>query len=373
MSALDDLASTVVQLMANAATAAATGAGGAAATVVGDLVRTRLAGAGQGDAVAAFDAAPQETAAQGTLHTALMAVLAADQPFVVALTGSLPSAEVPPRPPEPPTYVASGGGVTVQGQGNRVRGNFAGRDQIVNNIRRGDPATLVSLAVVVLLLALAGYGGVKILDDSPAAGATVQSSSPAPDGGRSDPTGGAPSTSQPESEQSTPPVAIESGAITDSRLVGAVIPDRQSMPPGWESDSDAPSTTDGCFGTRNCRGVLSSSQKSFNNGERSVFFVVIAYAGPSYTPAGLKAFLERSAEFESPFPAFGDESVCYVDSNSQVKSIYLRTGTTFLKIVLDSGARGGLPANAELEALARMFVERSRQAQAGQTPDARAL
>ncbi|WP_406192376.1 hypothetical protein OH807_00820 [Kitasatospora sp. NBC_01560] len=47
MNALDDLASSVVQLLASAGTAAATGAGTSAAELVGDLVRGRLASAGQ--------------------------------------------------------------------------------------------------------------------------------------------------------------------------------------------------------------------------------------------------------------------------------------------------------------------------------------
>ncbi|MEU8927522.1 PQQ-binding-like beta-propeller repeat protein [Kitasatospora sp. NPDC048545] len=170
MSALDDLASAVVQLMATAATAAATSAGSAAASLVGDLVRTRLTGAGQSAAVATFDAAPQEPAAQASLHSALVTVMAADQPFVVQLTSTMPAAEPGPQPAAAaPANVASGGGITIQGTGNKVRGNFAGRDQIINKIRNGDPWALVVLALVIVVLALAGYGGVQLIGggDSP--------------------------------------------------------------------------------------------------------------------------------------------------------------------------------------------------------------
>ncbi|MGW4165229.1 outer membrane protein assembly factor BamB family protein [Streptomyces sp. NPDC004788] len=162
MSGLDDLASAVVQLMATAATAAATGAGSAAASLVGDLVRTRLTGAGQSAAVAAFDAAPQEPAAQAGLHSALVIVMAADQPFVVQLTSVIPAPEEAPAPAQPANF-ASGGGITIQGTGNKARGNFAGRDQIINNIRSGDAWTLAVLTLVILILALAGYGGVQLI------------------------------------------------------------------------------------------------------------------------------------------------------------------------------------------------------------------
>nr|BFD88381.1 hypothetical protein StreXyl84_77820 [Streptomyces sp. Xyl84] len=117
-----------------------------------------------------FDAAPQEPAARAGLHSALVSVMATDQTFVVQLTSAMPAAEGAPQPsPAPATNFASGGGVTIQGTGNKARGNFAGRDQIINNIRKGDARTLTLLALVILVLALAGYGGVHLVigRDSP--------------------------------------------------------------------------------------------------------------------------------------------------------------------------------------------------------------
>ncbi|MEU7727401.1 hypothetical protein AB0B78_19505 [Streptomyces sp. NPDC040724] len=112
--------------------------------------------------MAQFDAAPQEPGSQAALHGALVAVLTADQAFVVQLTGAMPARpEAPDQAPPPPAYAASGGGLTVQGTGNRLRGNFAGRDQIIHNIRHGDARTLVVLAVVVLVLAFAVYGALQ--------------------------------------------------------------------------------------------------------------------------------------------------------------------------------------------------------------------
>ncbi|MET8754722.1 PQQ-binding-like beta-propeller repeat protein [Streptomyces sp. NPDC004667] len=160
MSGLEDLASGAVDLMAAAGTAAATGMGSTAATAVADIVRSRLRGAGQDAAVAQFDAAPQEPGSQTALRGALVAILTADQALVVQLTDALSAAATDTVPP-PPVYVASGGGVTVQGSGNRLRGNFAGRDQIIHNIRHGDARTLVVLAVVAIVLAFAVYGGVQ--------------------------------------------------------------------------------------------------------------------------------------------------------------------------------------------------------------------
>ncbi|MER5866189.1 hypothetical protein [Kitasatospora sp. NPDC002040] len=151
MVVLDQLAAAVVQFL----TAAATGAGTATASLLGDVVRSRLTGAGLGSAVSEFEAAPQEPAAQAGLQTALVAVMTNDQPLVLLLAGSLPPAapEAPAAPGRgvvPAQHFNSGQGVTVQGSGNKVRGNFAGRDQIITNIRRGDTKTLLLLALVVL-------------------------------------------------------------------------------------------------------------------------------------------------------------------------------------------------------------------------------
>ncbi|MBP0453923.1 PQQ-binding-like beta-propeller repeat protein [Kitasatospora sp. RG8] len=174
MSVLEELASTVVQLMVTSATAAATGIGGAAAAQVGDLVRTRLTGAGQGDAVATFDVAPQEPAAQAALHTALVTVMTADQPFTVQLTTMVPATNPAPGPQSS----AFAGAAVVQGNNNQLRGTFAGRD-VINHIRQGDIRTLAVLAVIIIVLALAGYGGAQIIsggspstDDRPATGAS---------------------------------------------------------------------------------------------------------------------------------------------------------------------------------------------------------
>ncbi|MFJ4321413.1 PQQ-binding-like beta-propeller repeat protein [Streptomyces lavendulae] len=175
MSGLEDLASGAVDLMAAAATAAATGMGSTAATAVADIVRSRLRGAGHDATVAQFDAAPQEPGSQTALRCALMAILTADQALIVQLTDALSAAaEATDTVPPPPVYVASGGGVTVQGTGNRLRGNFAGRDQIIHNIRHGDARTLVVLAVVAIVLAFAVYGGVQAVGGLNSGGASGQ-------------------------------------------------------------------------------------------------------------------------------------------------------------------------------------------------------
>lgn len=154
MTALEDLAATVVQVLA----AAATGAGTGAAAIVGDLVRTRLAGSGQGQAVAEFEAAPQDPAAQAVLHAALVTVFTADQPFVVQVTASLPPTTSVPVARVVPAQSNSGEGITVQGNQNKVKGNFAGRDQFITNVRNGDVKTLAVL-ILVALVAAAAYGG----------------------------------------------------------------------------------------------------------------------------------------------------------------------------------------------------------------------
>nr|BFD88618.1 hypothetical protein StreXyl84_80190 [Streptomyces sp. Xyl84] len=217
VSAFDGLASAVVQMMAAAGTAAATGAGSAAASLVGDLVRTRLTGAGQNAAVATFDAAPQEPAAQAVLHSALVTVMAADQSFVVQLTSVIPAPEEAPAAAQP-SNVASGGGVTLQGARNKVRGNFAGRDQIINNIRNGDARTLAVLTLVILILVLAGYGGAQLLQDDDA-----------------------PPISTPSASRATGAVGPTSTALPPTTAtVRRILPDRNSVDSRVFPQADAP-------------------------------------------------------------------------------------------------------------------------------------
>ncbi|MFJ3791468.1 hypothetical protein [Kitasatospora sp. NPDC090091] len=340
MSALDDLASGVVQLLSTAGTAAATGAGNGAAALVGDLVRSRLTGAGQGGTVAAFEAAPQDPDTQAALQGALVAVLAADQPFVVYLTSVMPTpAPVPASAQAEPSHLASGGGVTVQGNSNRLRGNLAGRDQIINNIRSGDRTTLVILAlVVVLLLTAAVYGGGKLLQDS-------------------------------------------NGALADTRAVAAILPNQQDLPDGWELDPSTPGYTKTgaeCTNTIDqlCRDVVGLSFTRYRTTEASnpeipaiVEFTATAYSTEGAATAAYDATPKARNLLE--LKARGDQSIATKNGND--KETLVRTGTVVVSVRFFPADPYGREVNtADLDKYTRMLVERAQQAQAGKTPGTKA-
>ncbi|MFJ4096730.1 hypothetical protein ACIPYS_34630 [Kitasatospora sp. NPDC089913] len=196
--------------------------GRAVAEAAGEAVRRRLSSEPDGRAaVAAFDSGPQEPAAQAELCRVLVQVMSTEPQFAVQLTALVPvpapAAQVPPLPstPPPPADPPRIGrdGIIIDGR-SRNTGNLALGDQLIQNIRRGDPRTVLLLILALVLVVAAGYGGTRLLtDDSPdpkaapssaAAGAPVPASgAPATPGGGS---GGSPSaTTGPSASQPSGP------------------------------------------------------------------------------------------------------------------------------------------------------------------------
>ncbi|MEK2492100.1 PQQ-binding-like beta-propeller repeat protein [Kitasatospora purpeofusca] len=185
--------------MTDTASGIAGTAGRAMGEAVGDLVRRRLSSQPDGRAaVEAFDAGPQEPAAQAQLCRVLVHVLSTEAPFAVELTALVPAPApavppvpadppapvAPPQPPEPPRIGRDG--IIIDGR-SRNRGNLALGDQLIQNVRRGDARTVLVLIAALALVVAIGYGGTKILtDDSPAPPAASDAS------GRSDAGGGVP-------------------------------------------------------------------------------------------------------------------------------------------------------------------------------------
>ncbi|KOV10691.1 hypothetical protein ADK60_37655 [Streptomyces sp. XY431] len=168
--------------------------GRAVAEAAGEAVRRRLSSEPDGRAaVAAFDSGPQEPAAQAELCRVLVQVMSTEPQFAVQLTALVPvpapAAPVPPLPPAPPPPAEppriGRDGIIIDGR-SRNTGNLALGDQLIQNIRRGDPRTVLLLILALVLVVAAGYGGTRLLtDDSPdpkaaatsaAAGATDRAS-----------------------------------------------------------------------------------------------------------------------------------------------------------------------------------------------------
>lgn len=154
-----DLATTAVEVVAQAAAAAATAAGSAVSNMTVDLVRSRLSSVDQGvEAVSAVEQTPNDPDARSRLHEKLSEVLSEDPAF----TAYLASVLAPPRPTEPPTIVGS----TNADRGSRTGG------QVSDESGSGDGgASKVAarvgtwLGITVSLLAVLTFFGLTSISD----------------------------------------------------------------------------------------------------------------------------------------------------------------------------------------------------------------
>jgi hypothetical protein len=203
------LVSEILRIAAQGAGSAASAAGGAAAETLIAALRERLGG-GEGDLAAldTFLGNPGDAAGAAAVRAVLEREMAADPGFGLRLKSLAEAAAAPPHQ----TITGS----VVIGSGARV-----GRSQIslgpltVNNTRQG-LSLLAALAVVlVILLAMAGYGGARLFaDDGP---------------------GGGPGASGPGG--STPPVTGSARPARKTadplppthKTVDAILPDRAAM------------------------------------------------------------------------------------------------------------------------------------------------
>ncbi|MFD8012649.1 hypothetical protein [Streptomyces sp. NPDC058955] len=337
-----DLAAAVVDLVAQAGSAALTGAGGAVGGMAVELVRGRLSGVAQGpEALAAVEQAPDDADARGRLRAKLAEVLAEDPAFAAYLASVL----APPRPTHPPTTVGS---IHID-RNARARGTFVLGDQAITRIRKGDPVAVVSLVAVVVVLALALYGLAGLV------------------GGDGEGEGGRGWSGS-------------GGGVTvlkDPETVKAVLPDLHSMPTGWTIASE-PSVLVGeaaCADVdRSCDGVLSVAQSSFHDQfDQSANFGVVACGSVEDARRVYKELLaEPQANSEAKplaVPALGQESAAFEISQGMGQAI-ARVGTT-LVFVEEKGSNSDYQVET-LEKLLRMAAARAQEAQDGRTPGASA-
>ncbi|MFB7381897.1 hypothetical protein ACFC6U_18505 [Kitasatospora purpeofusca] len=196
--------------------------GRAVAEAAGEAVRRRLSSEPDGRAaVAAFDSGPQEPAAQAELCRVLIQVLSTEPQFAVRLTALVPvpapAAPVPPLPPAPPPPAEppriGRDGIIIDGR-SRNTGNLALGDQLIQNIRRGDPRTVLLLVLALILVVAAGYGGTRLLtDDSPDPKAAATSAGP----GTSDQASGAAAATTGGGSGGNPSAATSPSASWPSR------------------------------------------------------------------------------------------------------------------------------------------------------------
>ncbi|CAL9284140.1 hypothetical protein [Streptomyces sp. SudanB182_2057] len=361
------LASAVVPLVVAAVTGAGTAIGTETVQMVSGLVRERLGNSEQGRAaLTGLDRAPDDSTAADRLHAALREALDADPAFAGRL---LSLCEAPPPPQQPPAPPGS----VVIGDGNRLRGSHIALGPLTISTTRGGPGTLVALGALILaIVALAVYGGVRVVggDDSP---------------GR----GGGTSSGQDTVREGGGAGASADGSLAGGRLrpvlrsrdvVESVLPGLDAVPGGWAQES-GPKVLDG--DTSRCladpTGVLFCGTVKYQDPATNNIteFAVFAHSSVSAAKSAYQS-MRKDSPPSVALPALGDESHAFGGGGSS-------SGKTVTSVVRFGSVVVGVAYRIEavdwtetfggdhLETLTRMLVDRVRQACDGQAPTARAV
>ncbi|MFC5658169.1 hypothetical protein [Streptomyces nogalater] len=364
------LASAAVPLVVAAITGAGTAIGTQTVQMVSGLVRERLDGSEQGRAaLTGLDRAPDDSAAAGRLHAALRDVLDADPAFARQLLSLF---EAPPPPPQPPAPAGS----VVIGDGNRLRGSNISLGPLTISTTRGGPGALLALVALVMgIVALAVYGGVRAIgvDDSPGPGSGTSTRQ---DALRE---GGVPGASA-DGAENAPAGGQPRPVLGDRDVVTSVLPGLDAVPGGWTQES-APRVLDAS--ASQCRsalpGVLFCGEATYKDpSTRNVAgFEIYALSSVQAAKSAYQEIRKKSPP-SMALPALGDES--HATGGRETSS-----GKTVMSVVRVGSVVAGVTYGIEavdwteafggdhLEILTRMLVERARQAGDGQSPTARAV
>lgn len=364
------LASAVVPLVVAAVTGAGTAIGTETAQLVSGLVRERLGGSEQGRAaLTGLDRAPDDSTAAERLHAALRDALDTDPEFARRLLSLFQAPSPPPQPPVPP-------GSVVIGDGNRLRGSHISLGPLTISTTRGGPGALVALAALVLaVVALAVYGGVRAVgvDDSP--GRESGTASRQGTGGE----GSAGGASADGADTSLTGGRLRP-VLKDRDVVKSVLPGLDAVPGGWTEESGAKVVE---AGTSPCQGdppgVLFCGEAAYKDPSTNnvAEFDVYAFSGVGAAKSAYQS-IRKETPPSMALPALGDESHAFGSrggsSDKTVMSVVrfgsVVVGVTYRIEAVDwTEAFGG----DHLENLTRMLVDRARQACEGRAPTARAV
>ncbi|TWF91193.1 hypothetical protein [Kitasatospora viridis] len=214
----------------------------------------------------------------------------------------------------------------------------------VNRFRRGGSGTVALLVAAALVLALAVYGGTRLVE-----------------GG-----GGTPRNAGHR-------VAV----LEDPQTVRAVLPDLRSVPSGWSYSDSGPQVspfTDSCIPPHEgCVAPLADGQVRFwSNPQQKVSFEVLTFSSAADARQMFGALPGPSDGTPLTMPAIGDQSTAVLVSDS-VATARVRVGTTLMTTTIDNTPFIIRTADTDaLAPLARMFADRSQEAQSGRPPTARA-
>ncbi|AYG85292.1 hypothetical protein DWB77_07509 [Streptomyces hundungensis] len=359
----------VMALLTQASNGAAGAIGGAAGAEAARLMRERLGSSPEGrQALDPASASTDETERQ------VAATLAADPELARHITRLYEST----RPSSPAMH--AGRDIHHAHIGDHSKHNTISFGPLTLRKENLTPMTVAALLLVVaLVMGLGAYGVTKVVGgDDGAAGAPSVGSGEGRDGSGTLAAG--------SGEGSGAGKGRKTAAIKDLELLKSVLPDVQSMPSGWSlvepADVQAATTDNscrqgGCDGLGSNAGVAFADPGSVNK----AYFAIEAFDSAETAAAGYKRWSDGIARegkdsLVSPGSAgaIGDQSVFYSgqEPTESGTTYHLQTvaraGTIMLTVVYGGGSHPLDPT--VLPRLARMVVERARQAQNEERPSA---
>ncbi|MFK8909132.1 hypothetical protein [Streptomyces sp. YS-3] len=330
-----------------AMTAVANGAGTAVGQAVGELVRDRLAGPPAGRAaVDGLGQSPEGLAAADVVRGVLQEELARDPEFTERLRNAL----VPPRPSFPPHHTS---GSIVVGS-SRLRGsNLALGPLTISNIRNSKGALSGFVALALLVIALALYGGVQLATGGDRDGGNLV----------------------------TPKAS--SVVLRDASQVLPVLPAPASLPTGWSVKTGFPGTMQCPSDSPGCAGTSISAAAEYTPGGEvdQVRIELRSYPTADAAAKGYEALVQQQKNRGSGLEPIslpnvgGDESMAvswgiYPSSGmteATGATSVVRVGTVAATVFLRDEGAGGTDLDV-LQALTAAMAARIGEATSGQTP-----
>ncbi|WP_406144621.1 hypothetical protein [Streptomyces anulatus] len=326
---------TVVQIVTQVAGGTLTAVGTGVGQAVSDLVRERLGGSEAGrSAIQAIEARPTDQGAAAELRASLQAEMDADPEFTGRIAAVLAAG---PPPAELPKVTS--GSVTIDGSTVRGRNTISLGPVTINNTRNNRYSLLAAALVLVTLLALSLYGGVRLIaGDDAGQGKSV-----------------------------TP--------LSDADALH-VLPDLASLPATW-TQPEAPDIGGAQVPESAGLSYIASVDFLMGDSDADLLIRVAAFTSAQKAHAFHRKTEEAEGEpgggFAGSLPRVGDESFAgsFPGTNGEAagSAMSFRVGTVL--ILVRGEDTDGRPFNGTwLKGLATMMAERAQQAQNGQEPSA---
>lgn len=324
------LAAMVVAIVTATATEAAGAVGQGAGNALADALRARLAATERGrTALSTLDRAPDDLAAMASARSAIQEEIEADPELSHQLQVQLSA----------PSAQTTG---SLMINGSRVsRSSIALGPLTVNNTRAGRAVIALIAALLVAVVVVAVYGGVKlfVLDDSPGS----------PRGGGS-----------------------HAVRALNAAEVRRVVPDLGSMPGEWKRDGSVESGESKSLGCSVAQGKFVSAYGRDSSGTlvRTVFLVWSCPSAATSAKAfeqGRAALTSNGGADELPLPELGDQRAATSTHDAGLDETsaraIIRVGTVLIDLRYEPALSTDQEWSAEFEQLATVVADRAQQVQ----------